>query len=184
MSTRERILEAAAVEFAEQGYAGARVAAIAQRSGANVERLYYYFGDKRGLFAAVMGDVMAQIVDAEPFDADDLPAYIAAMAAFHHSQPGLIKLLLGEGRAGERLPDKSARRAHYRARTAAIREAQAAGRLREDVDARLVVYAVLALVVTVEALPQISELILGRMSEKRFRTELARLAHALFSPGA
>lgn len=182
MSTRERILDAAATEFAEHGFAGARVAAIAERSGANVERLYFYFGDKRGLFTAVMGEVMTRIVAAAPFDANDLPGYISAMAAFHHTDPQLIQLMLAEGLAGRELPDESARRAHYRDRIAAIRASQDAGALRSDVDARLIAYAVLALVVTVEALPQISELILGHMNAKRFRAELERLATALLRP--
>lgn len=179
MLTRERILEAAAAEFAEHGFAGARVAAIADRSGANVERLYFYFGDKRGLFAAVMGEVMAQIVAAAAFDTSDLPGYISAMAAFHHEDPQLIQLLLAEGLAGHELPDEEEREAHYRERIAAIRAAQRAGELRDDVDPRLIAYAVLALVITIEAMPQVSALILGRMSPARFRNELERLSAAL-----
>ncbi|MDJ0951156.1 MAG: TetR/AcrR family transcriptional regulator [Alphaproteobacteria bacterium] len=52
--TRERILEAATVEFSEQGLGGARVDAIADRAGTNKRMLYHYFGNKEDLFLAVL----------------------------------------------------------------------------------------------------------------------------------
>ena len=59
-STRDRILEAAKQEFAQEGFAGARVDAIARLAGANKQLIYHYFGDKEGLFKAVMTHVMSQ----------------------------------------------------------------------------------------------------------------------------
>jgi AcrR family transcriptional regulator len=44
--TATTILAAAVREFAEKGYGGARVDAIAERSGANKRMIYHYFGDK------------------------------------------------------------------------------------------------------------------------------------------
>jgi len=52
--TRQRVLEAATEEFAEKGLSGARVDEIARRSGANKRMLYHYFGNKEGLYLAVM----------------------------------------------------------------------------------------------------------------------------------
>src|ERR1017187_10732662 len=52
--TRERILSAASREFAERGFAGARVDAIARRAAINKRMLYHYFGNKEGLFKAVL----------------------------------------------------------------------------------------------------------------------------------
>lgn len=52
--TRRRILEAAADAFAGQGFAGARVDAIAAAAGTNKRMLYHYFGDKGGLHRAVL----------------------------------------------------------------------------------------------------------------------------------
>jgi AcrR family transcriptional regulator len=59
--TRERILAAATVEFAGRGLGGARVDAIARRAGANKRMLYHYFGNKEGLFLAVMERTYAHI---------------------------------------------------------------------------------------------------------------------------
>ncbi len=59
--TRESILEAATHEFASRGLGGARVDAIARRAGANKRMLYHYFGNKEGLFLAVMERTYAHI---------------------------------------------------------------------------------------------------------------------------
>ncbi len=53
-STAERILDAAAAVFAEHGFGGARVEAIAARAGVNKAMLYYHVGDKAELYAAVL----------------------------------------------------------------------------------------------------------------------------------
>ena len=58
--TRERILSAASKEFAARGFAGARVDAIAQRAAINKRMLYHYFGDKEGLFKAVLRRKVAE----------------------------------------------------------------------------------------------------------------------------
>jgi AcrR family transcriptional regulator len=52
--TRGRILEAAAMIFAEKGYARATTRAIASAAGVNEVTLFRHFGSKRNLFAAVM----------------------------------------------------------------------------------------------------------------------------------
>src|SRR5712692_8525388 len=50
---REAILNAAEEVFAEHGFDGARVDAIAARAGYNKSLLFQYFGDKLGLYAEV-----------------------------------------------------------------------------------------------------------------------------------
>lgn len=64
-STQKRILDAAVEEFARYGLGGARVDRIAQRAGANKRMLYYYFGDKDGLFLAALEDCYERIRSAE-----------------------------------------------------------------------------------------------------------------------
>jgi TetR/AcrR family transcriptional regulator len=65
MNTRKKILEAALAEFARHGLGGARVDRIARSSGANKRMLYYYFGDKEGLFLAALEDRYDHIRGAE-----------------------------------------------------------------------------------------------------------------------
>lgn len=53
-ATQQGILDAALIEFTDHGLSGARVDAIAARTGANVRMIYYYFGSKSGLYCAVL----------------------------------------------------------------------------------------------------------------------------------
>ena len=52
--TRAAILAAATAEFTAKGLTGARVDAIAKSAGANKRMIYHYFGDKDGLYLAVL----------------------------------------------------------------------------------------------------------------------------------
>src|SRR5947207_15496773 len=51
---RETILETAEKIFARVGFEGARIDEIAAASGYNKRLLFYYFGDKEGLYRAVI----------------------------------------------------------------------------------------------------------------------------------
>lgn len=63
--TRAAILEAATEEFTTKGLTGARVDHIARRSGVNKRMIYYYFGDKEGLYLAVLEATYSAIRHAE-----------------------------------------------------------------------------------------------------------------------
>ena len=52
--TRLRILQAALEVFAAEGYEGASTRTLAQRAGVNLPALQYYFGNKEGLYRAVI----------------------------------------------------------------------------------------------------------------------------------
>jgi len=56
----DRILAAAALEFAERGFAGARVDRIARRARVNKAMLYYHFGSKAMLYRALLRGLFAQ----------------------------------------------------------------------------------------------------------------------------
>ncbi len=57
--TRNAILDAAVLEFAREGLAGARTEAIARAAGVNKALLYYYFADKEALYGAVLDRVFS-----------------------------------------------------------------------------------------------------------------------------
>jgi AcrR family transcriptional regulator len=63
--TSAAILAASAKEFAEKGYGGARINAIAERAGTNKRMLYHYFGGKDALYLAVLEGSYMQIRSAE-----------------------------------------------------------------------------------------------------------------------
>jgi AcrR family transcriptional regulator len=61
-ATRRKLLEAGSRQFAAAGFAGARLDAIGRDAGVNKERVYKYFGDKRGLFAAVLEHELTELL--------------------------------------------------------------------------------------------------------------------------
>jgi AcrR family transcriptional regulator len=52
--TRKAILAAALKEFSQAGFAGARIEKIVKAAKCNIRMLYHYFGDKKGLYLAVL----------------------------------------------------------------------------------------------------------------------------------
>lgn len=57
--TRRRILETALDLFAAQGYEGASTRQIAEGAGVNLPAIQYYFGNKEGLYRAIIDDITA-----------------------------------------------------------------------------------------------------------------------------
>ena len=57
--TRRRILETALDLFAAQGYEGASTRQIAEGAGVNLPAIQYYFGNKEGLYRAIIDDINA-----------------------------------------------------------------------------------------------------------------------------
>ena len=61
--SRNAILQASLVEFAQEGLAGARMDAIAEAAGVNKALLYYYFHDKDSLYGAVLDRFFARLLE-------------------------------------------------------------------------------------------------------------------------
>lgn len=63
--TRATILAAAQAEFARNGLSGARVDVVAARARSNKRMIYHYFGNKEGLYLAVLEQLYAELRGAE-----------------------------------------------------------------------------------------------------------------------
>lgn len=106
VESRARILRAAEECFAESGYEGARMQAIANRARINKRMLYHYFGSKQGLYAAVLDRNFEQILrpacDAgrEALAAGGPRAAIRAIVRTYYDalrdHPRYVRLLLWE----------------------------------------------------------------------------------------
>ena len=57
IETEKRLLEAAGEIFAHYGYRAATVRQICEKAGANLAAVNYHFGDKEGLYLAVLRSV-------------------------------------------------------------------------------------------------------------------------------
>jgi AcrR family transcriptional regulator len=62
--SRERILDAATELFSTRGYAGSGVDLLAERSGIAKTAIYYHFGNKEGLLAAVLERAATHWIEA------------------------------------------------------------------------------------------------------------------------
>jgi AcrR family transcriptional regulator len=62
--TRRQLLEAAAVEFANDGYVGANINRISQAAGFAKGTIYNYFPNKRALMLALIGEIAAAHIDS------------------------------------------------------------------------------------------------------------------------
>jgi len=72
--TREDILQAAIHEFVQQGLAGARVDAIAERTATSKRMIYYYFGSKEQLYLECLVKLYGDIRKTEhSLDLESLP---------------------------------------------------------------------------------------------------------------
>jgi AcrR family transcriptional regulator len=98
--TQEEILDVAAREFAEHGFAGARVDQIAAHMRTTKRMIYYYFGSKEDLFLAVLERAYAAIREAEQaIDVEHLEptAAIRRLAEltfdYHEANPDFIRLV-------------------------------------------------------------------------------------------
>jgi AcrR family transcriptional regulator len=98
--TQREILDVATREFADRGFAGARVDEIADRTRTTKRMIYYYFGSKERLFVAVLERAYANIRAAEQtIEVDHLePAAairrLAELTFDHHeSHPDFIRLV-------------------------------------------------------------------------------------------
>lgn len=72
-ATRELLLEAATEIFAEHGFAGARVDEIAKRARVNKSLIYAYYGDKEGLYRAVLSSRLAAPLSSIAFATESDP---------------------------------------------------------------------------------------------------------------
>lgn len=101
--TRGNILEVATKEFADKGFAGARVDVIAERTHTTKRMIYYYFSDKEGLYQAVLERAYSEIrdkerhLDIEGLDPVSAIRALAELTVDHHeSHPDFIRLVSNE----------------------------------------------------------------------------------------
>ena len=101
--TRRNIVEVATREFAQKGYGGARVDAIAERTRTSKRMIYYYFGGKEGLYLAVLEEAYSSIRRTEAtLDLERLPPEeaLATLVAFtfdyQNAHPEFVRLVMNE----------------------------------------------------------------------------------------
>jgi TetR/AcrR family transcriptional regulator len=151
---REAILNAAEQVFAEHGFDGARVDAIAEKAGYNKSLLFQYFGDKLGLYTEVnrradrdltefQARVLTPLLEDESIGSDAhkfrtfLETVIGALFDYMLEHPRLLRIILWEQAEGWQTYSKIITRfdtedvEQFRA---LFSKARSAGLLRSDFD--------------------------------------------------
>jgi AcrR family transcriptional regulator len=97
------ILAAAISEFAERGLSGAKVDDIAARTRTSKRMIYYYFGDKMGLYIQALEAAYLKVREGEAaLDLGHLPPVeaLAKLVAFtfdhHRNNPDFIRMVMIE----------------------------------------------------------------------------------------
>ena len=113
--SRERILRAARDEFAQHGFAGARVDRIVRKAASNPRMIYHYFGSKQGLYIAVLEEALGSLraqelrLDVEHLDpVEGLVQLFDFMNDHFEANQSLVRLLTNENLQKARFMQKSA----------------------------------------------------------------------------
>jgi len=111
---REAILAAALDEFAQRGFAAARLDDVARRAGVAKGTIYLYFRDKESLFQELIRVMLAPVVGTiEAMGEADLPARAIAdrfveffvREIYETRRKDVIRLMIAEGRRFPKLAE-------------------------------------------------------------------------------
>jgi AcrR family transcriptional regulator len=145
-AVQENILRVARAVFAEHGLSGARVSEIAERTETSKRMIYYYFGDKEGLYLRTLEEAYREVRAKEraldlggvaPVEA--LRRLVAFTFDHHRENPDFIRLVMIEnihqGRYLERSDAiREVNRDAIATLTDIVERGRAAGVFRADVD--------------------------------------------------
>ncbi|WP_067650877.1 TetR/AcrR family transcriptional regulator [Nocardia harenae] len=168
-SRKDRILRAAAEEFADKGEAAVRIDEIARRSGVNKQLIYYYFGSKAELYAAVLQMMVENNVAMweETAKSNLMAGVRRLLAAKDDDDIAWSRLLAWEGieyggsRGDEKIVLQSRRTKAYSGVTELFRRAQSAGELAPQLDAEMLTVVWSLLNMSQTLLPQVVEMVTG-----------------------
>jgi len=154
--SQERILDAAEQEFAAHGFAGARLREIAVGAGIQPALIHHYFADKHGLYEAVIRRAADQMSTAswrvlETAKGVDgiVRGFIDVMVDFSVEHQKLLAIMRSEVLAGAGVLVEIVREKTHTLLEAVVdivKNLQAAGDLRDDMEPREMVRAGLSLV--------------------------------------
>lgn len=185
MGTPERILSAAAREFAERGVHGVRMDHVAKRAKVNRALVYRYFGDKDQLYTETLRRELAIRKALLPELPRDLEALLRFWSRRQARDEELVRLIAQEGLQddGSEPVEAGARQAYYAEQVAMLRELQSAKLLRDDIDPEALFFALLMLTIGPVLLPQVMRLAMpGENRQDRWEDFLGDLAAALAEP--
>ena len=192
---RRRLVAVARELFARRGFGEVGIREISREAGVTPGMISYYFGDKLGLYEAMLGSVfeemfgrVRELAAEPPAGAAPLAALIRMYIATIASQPWVPALLLREIVTGD-----SAARARFVERFATraaalipglVAAEVASGDLRADLDPRLAVLSLIGMSIFPFLAQPIAGKVLGYELDDDFRERLIAHNTRLFFDGA
>ncbi|HLX58188.1 MAG TPA: TetR/AcrR family transcriptional regulator [Ktedonobacteraceae bacterium] len=177
---RQAILDAAEQVFAENGFDGARIDAIAAASGYNKSLIFHYFGDKLGLYREIVtnarkhferwfGGMLMPLVnnDVMPLDAGTVRVFLETFVKWYFNmvveQPRMIRMVAWEAAEGWHTYTWSQRKPGEIEMNKSIidfiRRAQQAGFIDAELDPLLLIFNIVGLCMFyVTSLPLLDQL--------------------------
>ena len=155
-ATKLRLLDAAEHEFAARGFTGVRLRDIAEAAGVQSALIHHYFGDKQGLYRAVLDrgllptSTESWTLLGSGRDLDGLlDGFAEMLLRFHASHHNLLAILRHEAVAGSEVLSEITRERTLPVITAlraVLVEAQARGQIRADVAPEEIIVAGMSMV--------------------------------------
>lgn len=190
VSVRARLLNAALDCFLADEYHNVTTRLIAERAGANVSMIRYYFGNKEGLYEEMIRETLAPLLDVldgpmlasvEGF-ADFLRLYYDTMSARPEFPKLILKVLALNQGPGKRFIHQLLERGRTRG-ARRVEELKGKGEIAASADPDVLRMAFVSLAMTPMLLKEIFEEQLGRPLNAAFLHKLAEFNGRLFSAG-
>ncbi len=152
--TRQDILDAGEILFAEKGFGEVSTSGIAKAAGVSQSQIHYHFGTKRKLWEAVFDRRFSEYYDVQSATLDNpmlkdrqrLEASIRVYFSFFKENPRFVKLLARAQVEGLEEEDNFQCFDLKQKGIAAINDAQKNGIIRDDIEPEFVILGFLSLV--------------------------------------
>lgn len=147
-----RILDAAAMEFGNHGFDGARMQSIADRAGCDKKLIHHYFGNKDAVYRAVVERDFQQLDECiGRIDGDDDPlvgleSFVETYIGFMHHHEAHVLLVLQQELSRDEVGRSLGRRARASVRDyliSQLSEGKHRGLVRRDLDDELAIVTIL-----------------------------------------
>jgi AcrR family transcriptional regulator len=198
-NVRADLLAAARAAFGARGFDAVSLRDVAKRAGTTAAMVHYYFGDKDGLFAALLEDALASVLSrvrsglaahsasgAAPASALDVFFDVAhdVLGATPWIPQLVLREVLSEGAPFRERFISSYAIPMSQLLRGSLRSEIAAGRLRDDLDVDLAFASLLGLAAFPFIAQPVLERALGVSFDAAFRARLAAHTKRLFLEGA
>lgn len=165
-ATQRRLLDAAESQFARHGYAGARLKGIAAEAGVQITLVHHHFGDKDGLYRAVLERLLTPtqagswtLLQTQP-DLESLArGFVTLLTHLYGAHRHLLAILRHETTAGSGVLTGLLRERMTpvaEAATALVLDMQSRGEIRSDLSA----VEIVALTMSMAAYPFVDGVVL------------------------